>query len=51
MKNAIAARPRVKPETASSDDVWWTGGDVDLTKNTKERLAYHESLGEGPSAS
>jgi hypothetical protein len=41
--------PNAKPGKSVAD--WRTGGDVDLTKNTKERLAYYESLEDRPSTS
>jgi hypothetical protein len=50
--NAIAARSRVKPETESSAtafiNAFWWDHDMDLTKNTQERLAYYESLDDRP---
>ncbi len=47
MKNTTTAVPPQTPGPETSYD-WWTGGDVDLTKNTEERLAYYGSLEKQP---
>jgi hypothetical protein len=45
MTDVIQAQGRAKPVAESSQNFWPIDGDVDLTKTTKERLAYYEALG------
>jgi hypothetical protein len=45
MRDNTPGVPPQTPSPESSVGFWYADGDADLTKNTKERLAYYEALG------